>query len=1343
VVGGDGPELATVSGYSGIGKTALVRELMQNRLAQRTLFLSGKYDQYKRDIPFATVAQAFGGLVRQILREGDAGIEAWRAALVAALAGNGQVVVDVVPELEWLIGAQPPVLPLGPTEAHHRFQAVFRRFVGACATASHPLVLFLDDLQWIDPASLALIEVLLTQPPTPHLLLIGAYRDNEVAPAHPLALALERIAGAHVATTTLVLQPLAATDIGRLTADAIRSDEATAQPLAEQVFARTGGNPYFAIQFLHNLVDEALLCIDRPARRWRWQAEGIDRLGYADNVVDLMVAKLQRLPAPTQQALKLLACLGTASDASLLALAEVANEARVAAGLEDAVRAGLVIATADGFRFAHDRVQEAAYSLVAPAARQAMHRDIGRWLLASLPAAAIDERVFELVDHFNRSGPIEVRDERLRIAHLNAQAGARAKGAAAYAAARHYYEQASVQLPAPVDTDAAAFRLGVLMELAECEFLCGRFERAETVFDEALAQAGDDFDRARVLGLRMRSWRSVGRVSDALALGLQALRLLGQSFPEDDDQARQDFAAEQREFRTALGTRAIADLHDLPVTNDPVVQAGMALLADAAVCAYNVRPLLTPLLYARALNLALRHGNSPVSCMTYISYGSLLVALGDMEGSLAFADLALRLNETFADLRLRGTLLYVRGVHVDPWQRPLAQSVPVLEQGFLACQEVGNLMFAAYNAASLVSIVIETGEALPEARRIARRYSAFAREHRVEMMFHWLRVSEQFVANLRGETPAADRLDADDFSEDASLAAFRQGQFQTGIGHLHLNRASALLFHGLFAQAVAASQACEGVARAIRSGPLEASHVFVHCLGMAAIHDDVPAAEQAALVAAIDERVPRLRFWAVHAPQNYANRLALVEAELARIRQRPLDAIRGYDLAIRDAREHGFVQNEGLASERAAAFYRALGADRIADGHLRDARRCYAQWGATALVARIDREHPGLAQDRRAASTRRSPANLEHLDLLSVLKASQAVSNDIVLDSLVDTLLRIAIEHAGADRGLLILAGDGEWRVVARADATGGAVHVVVGPVAVADAELPAAVLGYVLRSREQVLLDLDRASNPFAADAYFREHAPKSLLCLPLVKQGSLVGVLYLENRLTPGAFSERTQVLELLASQAAISLENATLYANLQREQAAIRELNADLERRVAERTQALAEKSAQFERLAREDALTGLNNRRHFEACARAALAECQARGEPVAAALIDLDHFKRINDGHSHAAGDAVLRTAGELIRRHLREPAISGRYGGEEFAVLFPGLDMDAAAAACEALRVALQSHDFAAVAVDLRVTLSGGVALAGPGENLERLLGEADARLYRAKSSGRNRVWRE
>lgn len=1182
-------ELLLISGYSGVGKSALVHELMKESVAQHTLFVSGKYDQHKRDTPFSTFAQAFSTLVRQILRQGEKEISDWRAAIAGALGRNGRVLVDIIPELEWLIGPQPEVLALGPTEARNRFQSACLRFITACATADHPIVLFLDDLQWIDLASLALVEHMAVQPEVRHLLFVGAYRDNAVSADHPLIISLDALRRTSTIVTDVVLAPLRVDDVQDLVADATRADPADSEQLARLVHRKTGGNPFFSIQFLSSVWEERLLRFDRRSRKWTADIDRIESLGYTDNVVDLMVAKLQRLPGATLQTVKGLSCLGHRSPVSTLALIEAQEETVVAENLAVAVQAGLVAHGDDGYRFAHDRIQEAAYSLIPAESLAARHLGIGRVLLAGEGKAIPDERLFEIVDHLDHGVElITDAEERQAVCDLAFAAGRKAKRAVAFASARAYFDRARLLLPDDAWDRRGEATLALHLELLECEFVTGNESRAEQLFHETLERAASALQRARVLGLRMRLHQGAGRLEEALGFGLEALQLFGMSFPDSSEETLSDFLKEQQTFQTLLDGRNIEDLLDLPVATDAQAKATMAILAVMGSCAYNARPALAPLLYCRALNIALEWGNTEASCMSYISYGSFMVSRGDISSASAFAQLGLRLNERFGDLGLRGTLLYVQGAHVNIWTEHLATSMPILEEGFRACREVGNFVFANFNATGVLSIALETGERLSEVARVARQYGAFAQETRNEPVRQWFRFGTQLARNLTGATATATTLDDARFSEKTSLAILTKAKFYTGIANLHLTRMMALVFQARFEEALVAAEHCAKTVNALRSGPLEVTYHYLHCLILAALYSTVDAQRQVEFKAVLDEKRKALGRWAAHCPQSFQNRFALVSAEVARIEGRDLDAEKHYDEAVVSAREHGFVQNEGLSAECASRFYRRRGLSRIARAYLLDARSAYLRWGATAVVDRLDREVPDLVPGAGSGPNDVARTKVEHLDLMAVLQASQAVSDEIVFARLIETLLTVSIEHAGADRGILLLLEEGELRIVAEASAAREGVTVNQKQTAPVPSEIPVAVLGYVTRTHERVVVDDARAEHPFSADPYFGAQHPRSVLCLPLLKQSRLVGIQYLENHLAPGVFSEdRTTVLELLASQAAISIENAALYADLQREQTSIRELNAHLEQRVAERTvdldQALSEQQAILNQLA----------------------------------------------------------------------------------------------------------------------------------------------------------------
>ncbi|WP_031357372.1 AAA family ATPase [Caballeronia sordidicola] len=1154
VVANGATELVLISGYAGIGKSSVVNELHKVLVPPRGLFAAGKFDQYKRDIPYVTLAQAFQSLVRNLLSKSDAEVAPWRSALLEALGPNGQLMVNLIPELALIIGEQPSVPTLPPQDAQNRFQIVFRRFIGVFACAEHPLALFVDDLQWLDTATLDLIEHLVTHPEVRHLLLVGAYRDNEVGPAHPLArtLGLIRDAGGRVQETTLA--PLTPESIGQLVADSLHCDRETARPLAQLLHEKTGGNPFFAIQFLTALTDEALLTFDDGALAWTWDLQRIRAKGFTENVADLMAAKLSRLPDTTRDALGQLACLGNTAEVVTLTLVQGGSAEKIHGELWEAVRAGLVFRAEYSYAFVHDRIHEAAYALIPEGERAAVHLRIGRMLASRTASEDLEETIFDIVNHLNRGAALITIDaERERVVELNLTAGKRAMSSTAYASARNYLAQATRLLSPDAWTQRYPLTLDLYLAFSECEYLVGNFPAADALFDTILGEAHDNIDRAKVYSLRMKLYQVAGKYDDSYAAGLDALRDFGVIFPESEHGIREAIDAELRDVPINLGGRLISELVDAPVASDPATQAIINILVEAMPCAYIGRPMLFPLITLKAVNLSLRHGNTDQSSYVYGNYAVMLVSLvGDIASGVQFSEMSLRLNEKFNNRRLRGKLLHLHGDHINFWRSHIATDLPILEQAILACLEVGDLVFTGYLAFETLWQLIEKGDALEDVKVLSARYAAFARQSRNDAVCETVRLEQQFVASLQGSLKDPLTLDDKAFDEAACFAAIVKANFGCGIVFYYIMKQILAFLDGRYAEALDCRARAEPVLGAAMGMPIEATYHFFHALTLTALYPTACATEQHEYEHMLDAILRKLQLWADNSPDNYRNRHALVCAEMARIKGRDLEAMRFYEEAISSAREHGFIQNQGIAHELAARFYSERGFDTIAETYLRNARSCYVRWGANGKVRQLDQTHPQLGHDSpRPDSTIATSA--EQLDLTTVVKVSQAVFSEIDLNELIHTLMVLALEHAGADRGLLILPrGDG-LRIEAEATTVRHAVVVQLPRMRVTPVALPESVLRYVMRTRDSVVLDDASEQSPFSGDEYIRRNDCRSILCLPLIKQTKLIGVLYLENSLTPHVFTPaRIAVLRLLASQAAISLENTRLYADLQRAEA-----------------------------------------------------------------------------------------------------------------------------------------------------------------------------------------------
>ncbi|MBV8415117.1 MAG: AAA family ATPase, partial [Verrucomicrobia bacterium] len=758
-------ELVLVYGYAGIGKSSVVNELHKVLIPARSFFTTGKFDRYKHDIPYATLAQAFQMLVRQILAKSEAEVEQWRGNLRELLGRNGQLIVNLIPELEFVIGKQLPVPELAPQEAQNRFQLVFRRFLSAFARPEHPLVLFLDDLQWMDAATLELIEHLITDPEVRYLLLVGAYRDNEVSPSHPLLRTLEAIRKAGANMRNIMLGPLELGDVARLVADSVHCEQESARSLAELVHEKTGGNPFFVIQFLTALAEERLLVFDSAAAAWSWDLGRIRAKGYTDNVVDLMAGKLSRLSESAQEALGQVACLGNVAEIVTLALVQGKSEEQIHAALWEAVRAGLVLRLDSVYTFLHDRVQEAAYALIPENERAAVHLRIGRLFMLRTAPGELAEKIFEIVNQLNRGAMlIDSLWERERIAELNLIAGKRAKSSTAYASALTYFVAGRALLPKESWEQRYALTFALELQRAGCEFLTGDFAAAEERLSMLSRRARNLVDSAAVARLQTELYTAMDQSDRAVEAGLEYLRRAGidwSAHPTNDE-----VRLEYERIWQQLGNRAIEALIDLPRMTDPAWLATLDVLAAVEEPAHFTDENLRCLIVARMTNLSLQRGNSDGSCIAYVHLGWYVEPrFGNYQAAFRFGKLALDLVEKHGLERFRTRVLQCFGYFINPWSRHLRTSLDLLRRSFTTGQEAGDLKYATYSFDRLITILLAAGDPLGDVQREAEMGLEFARKAKFGYLVDIVIGQLRFIRTLRGLTPSLSTFNDAEFDE--------------------------------------------------------------------------------------------------------------------------------------------------------------------------------------------------------------------------------------------------------------------------------------------------------------------------------------------------------------------------------------------------------------------------------------------------------------------------------------------------------------------------------------------------------------------------------------------------
>ncbi|MFY0571048.1 trifunctional serine/threonine-protein kinase/ATP-binding protein/sensor histidine kinase [Archangium lansingense] len=1172
------PELFLVSGYSGIGKSSVVHELHKPVVQRRGFFLSGKFDQFQRDIPYATLAQALRGLVQLLLAGSDEELTRWREQVNAVWEGQGQVLVDLVPQLEVVVGRQPALPELTPSEAQHRLHRVVRQFLAVFATSEHPMVVFLDDLQWADLATLKLLERLLSQPETPPVVWLGAYRDNEVSPTHPLVPVLEEVRKSGARMTRVQLEPLSVEQVEQLVGDTLPgAGREVVVPLSALVHEKTGGNPFFLLQLLVTLHQDGLL-VRVPGGAWHWDAEGVRARSYSDNVVDFMVGKLRQLPPETQHLLRLAACVGNVFPLQMLGtLSGLADAGEVEQGLEPTLQEGLLVrAGPEQYRFLHDRIQQAAHSLVSEAELEAIHLRIGRLLLESLTQEQLHERLFDVVSQLNAgAGLLHEPAERHHLARLNAEAGRKAKASVSLGPAITYFTTGFALIPGdPWETDyELAFKLRLAG--ASCEFMSGNLPEARRLVEEFRSRARTRSDTAAVYRLKHDLHFATGDAQGAVACMLELLGLLG--MPISPHPSWEEAVAAHEEVYALLGNRPIESLTELPPMADPDAKVLIGVLYTLFGSAFATDPHLLIIVLSRTIALTLRHGFQDTAAHGYCWFGVITSSyFKRYREGLSFGRLARELVERHNLSAHRGNILF--GIrYVFYWTQPLANAQELIFSAFQHALQAGDTLPAAYCCPDIVLNRLAMGHNLEEVYQEALVRGEFARKTGFVDPHDLVIFYRSYVQQLRGQSRSFGTLSGDGFDEQSFEARSAAERMHGTWCAYWIVKLQSRFMCGAYREALEAADKTAGSLWSMNGAlPLREFHFF-RALTLAACHEGATPEEQQRFLEAIQGHQRQLAEWTESCPENFRALERLVSAELARLAGRPDEATRAYEEAIRSARENGATQYVGLASELAANFWHTRQAPIVAHAFAREARAAYQQWGALGKVQQLECQWPDLTTPDAAEDTlTTSSTSSSRIDALTVVKAQQAISGEIVLERLVTTLLQGAIENAGAQRGALLLPSGDTLSVAAISDAE--------------NHELPWTLIAYVRRTREHVLIGDASKPHPFSSDPYLAGGGARSVLCLPLLRQEQFSGALYLENELATNAFSPaRLALLGHIASQAAISIENARLYADVQRAKKDLRRANDELEQRVEERTRELKEAQARLVDTAREVGMT----------------------------------------------------------------------------------------------------------------------------------------------------------
>jgi len=1193
-------EMMLVAGFSGIGKTAVVNEVHKPIVRQRGYFIKGKFDQFKRNIPFSAFVQALGNLMGQLLTETASELEKWQAQILEALGENARVIIDVIPELEKIIGQQPEVPELAGNAAQNRFNLLFSKFIQVFARPEHPLVIFLDDLQWADGGSLKLMQLLMSETDESNvssLLLIGAYRDNEVSPAHPLILTLEEIRKTEAIVNLITLAPLDLPSLNHLIADTLSCPPELARPLTELVHQKTKGNPFFSNQFLKSLHAEGLISFSESSGYWQCDMAGVKLLSLSDDVVEFMALQLQKLPANTRDVLKLAACIGNQFDLAALSIVYEKSPAETAADLWKALQSGMIIPESEvykfftetasdssdpltipqseiPYKFLHDRVQQAAYFLIPADRKQSTHLKIGQLLLQNTPVTAREEQIFDIVNQLNYGRELIVQPEkRTELAELNLLAGQKAKAATAYAAAVGYLNTGMELLATNSWESQYELTLSLYEESAEALYLNTEYDRAAQLAAVVLQAAKTLLDKKKIYEIQIQFLGAQNQLQEAIDTSLQVVEMLGVTLAKAPPLQMQDMS--------------VSELYDLPPMTDPYKLAALRLLILIFAPTFIAQPSLLPALSFTMVELCLNYGNSPLAPYAYTFYGFLQCCIfGKISTGYNMGKLGLQMFDKFDSKEIKCKVYNMFNSFVRHWREPARASLEPLRETMQIGLETGDIEFTAYAALPSCSNILFVGENLETVEKYQRQYIGLIEKIRQEFQLYYAQIWGQLTLNLRGEAADKFTLRGELFDETKMLPIFLETKNFSSLFCVYLAKTIlSYLFKDYTAASSWASEA-QKYAGAMVGLLALAEHNFYHSLSLLALsrtRSQLSREEENLKQVAVNQK--QMNIWTEHAPANFQHKYDLVEAEKARLLGRVVAAIDGYERAIKGAREAKYYHQEALVYELAAEFYLDRGMTEIAQTYLINAYYSYARWGAKAKVEDFEVIYSELLtpilnrkisptgtetaiQISAGTVTSSSDKNVsEALDLATVLKASQALSQAIRLEQLLLRLMQEAIANAGAQKCALILQEQDKLAIEASGFAGGASIETFCVTSMLqsipleSSQEIPVSVINYVWRTRETLVIADAQAETTFAHDSYIIERQPKSILCSPIVNQGQLTGMMYLENNLTTGAFTpSRLQVLEILSGQAAISIENAQFYSKL--------------EQKVAERTQQLAQ-------------------------------------------------------------------------------------------------------------------------------------------------------------------------